>query len=77
MAGSRPSWSCQPPLSASLWCAGQAIALSVPYRAVSLTVVTAGAGQVCFSASLTSAPRRGRCPPLVPAGPAAAGPGGA
>ena len=47
MTGSRPSWSSQPARRASRWCSRpQAVAVAVPYRAVSVTVVAAGPGQV-------------------------------
>ena len=47
MTGSFPSWSSQPQRLSSRWCSRpQAMAVAVPYRVVSVTVVTAGAGQV-------------------------------
>ena len=58
---------------ASRWCSRpQAMAVAVPYRAVSVTVAATGAGQVFGSASLNAAPCRGGRPP-VPAGPAGRG----
>ena len=45
--GSSPSWPSHPARRASCWCSlPQAMAAAVPYLLVSVTVVTAGAGQV-------------------------------
>jgi hypothetical protein len=43
----------------------QATAVAVPYRVVCVTVVTAGAGQVRSSASLSTPPRRDRRPTVL------------
>jgi len=71
--GSSPSWPSQPARLVSRWCSRpHALARAVPYRVVWVSVVTAGAGQVWGSASLSAAPcRSGR--PLVPAGRGGAG----
>ena len=65
MTGSSPAWFCQLPRCSSRWCSrGQATAAAVPYRAVSVTAVTAGSGQVAGSAKASLCPCRGRRPPV-------------
>ena len=73
MAGSGPSWSSQAPRWVSRACTRpQAAATAVPYREVSVLVVTCGAGQVAGSASASSPPcLQGR--PGVPGGHGGAG----
>jgi hypothetical protein len=62
MTGSGPRRSSQPARLASRWCSRpQAMARAVPYR-VPVTAVTAGAGQVPGSWSLSAAPCRGGRP---------------
>src|SRR5260370_168186 len=63
MTGSSPWWSSQAARRASCWCSrGQAVAAAVPYRDVSVTVVTAGSGQVAGSPRTSLAPCRGGRP---------------
>src|SRR5258706_200557 len=69
MTGSSPSWSAQAPRPVSLGCSRfQELATAVPYRVVSVVVVTAGRGQVLSSASLNSSPCRDGRPRPLPRG---------